>query len=226
MSTVAPQTAEAMAAHWNDRAWRFNRHPSHLREADEWTAVFAASLGGQARDVIDLGSGTGACALLCAELGHRVTALDGSSAMLSLARENATDRGLETVSFVNKTMDEADLPSRSADIVTMRNVLWTLEKPAAAVQLAWRLLRPGGSLLISDGIWFAHRTNDSAETFGGHLPYFNGVPEPDALRLLEVTGFSDINSWSHLFSSHPYGAVYDDPNRFIDFFVLTARKTG
>lgn len=220
---AAPDTAKAMSDHWNGRAHRFNAAASHKRHHDDWKGLFSAALGEDARNAVDLGCGTGACALLLAELGHRVTAVDGSEGMLSHARQDAEDRGLD-LTFVHSTMDDAAIPDASADIVTLRNVLWTLENPAGALSLAHRILRPGGKVLISDGLWFLHRRNDSAAEFGQELPFFNGLTDIDARALLHEAGFGEVQSWKHLFETHPYGAVYDDSSRMIDYFVLTATK--
>lgn len=48
-----------------------------------------------AKDVIDLGAGTGACAIIAASLGHRVRAFDGSPEMLAVARSAARSAGIE-----------------------------------------------------------------------------------------------------------------------------------
>ncbi|RVP47823.1 class I SAM-dependent methyltransferase [Sinorhizobium medicae] len=221
LERVAPTTAAAMADHWNLRAWKFDASASHRRDAQAWQAVFEAALGRAPLDLVDLGCGTGACALLAGSLGHRVTAVDGSAEMLSHARAAATEADL-SMNFIHATMDEAALPAASADVVTLRNVLWTLEKPSAALALARKILRPDGKLLVSDGLWFRHRANDSRDIFGAHLPFYNGLTEANARHLLDSTGFGGIESWRHLMPGHPYGVVYDDPETPIAFFILTA----
>jgi ubiquinone/menaquinone biosynthesis C-methylase UbiE len=223
MTKAAPTTAQAMSRHWNERADRFNGAASHVRHHDAWRHVFSTALGNRPLQVTDLGCGTGACALLLAELGHVVTAVDGSEGMLSHARQAAGLRRLD-VNFVHSTMDEAELSDASADVVTLRNVLWTLENPAGALALAHRILRPGGTLLVSDGMWFTHRENNSAAEFGKRLPFFNGLTDIDVRAMLHEEGFGRVVSWKHLFDGHPYGAVYDDSSRMIEYFVLTATK--
>jgi ubiquinone/menaquinone biosynthesis C-methylase UbiE len=220
---AAPTTANAMAEHWNGRAHRFNPAASHLRHRDQWRGVLAAALGTESKDAVDLGCGTGACAILLAELGHRVRGVDGSSAMLGFARAEAQERGLD-VSFIHSTMDDARLEDQSADVVTIRNVLWTLENPEGALSLARRILRPGGTLLVADGLWYLHRPNNSAAEFGVELPFFSGLAAADVGAMLERIGFEVSGSWADCFDSHPYGTVYDDTTRMIEFFVLTALK--
>lgn len=77
-SAVAPNTAKAMADHWNDRADRFQKSPSHPRLREVWDSVFTEALG-PGGVAIDLGCGPGACALAMAELGFQVLAADSST---------------------------------------------------------------------------------------------------------------------------------------------------
>jgi len=220
MSRVAPTTAQAMADHWSARAHRFDAAASHIRHPEEWKRVLKAALGEAPRDVIDLGAGTGACALIAAELGHRATAVDGSEGMLAYARESAARKGL-SIRFIHATMDDANLAEVSADVVTMRNVLWTLEHPKAALDLARRLLRPGRTLLISDGLWREPgNESEAVEMFGAPLPYYNGLTEEDGRKLLTEAGFVNIKPWHGHFAINPY-----DPSGQIPYFVLTGEAT-
>lgn len=143
--------------------------------------------------------------------------------MLSHGRTAAAEAGLE-IDFIHSAMDDAELPASSADIVTIRNVLWTLENPPAALVLARKILRPAGKLLLSDGLWYRHRLNNSRDIFGTNLPFYNGLTEAeaDARALIAGAGFGSIESWRHLMPGDPYGSVYDDPETPITFFVLTA----
>jgi ubiquinone/menaquinone biosynthesis C-methylase UbiE len=218
MEKIAPTTALRMAEHWTERAERFNGAASHIRHADQWRDLFRAALGEIPCDVLDLGTGTGACALALADLGHRVTAVDGSAGMLAFAREEARHRG-HAITFVEATMDDAILSEGAYDIVTIRNVLWTLEVPSAAIALAWRALRPGGVLLVSDGQWRTAGSPSDLPELYADLPFANGLTEQDALTLLYDGGFIDPHSWQAMFPSNPYEAMGDPA-----FFVLTASK--
>lgn len=218
--SVAPRTAAAMAAHWSARAGRFDAAASHNRHRDAWRGAFRAALGERPLRVVDLGCGTGACAVLLAGLGHRVTAADGSEGMLAQARAFAEAEGVE-VAFLARDMDRLDLPEGLAEAVTLRNVLWTLEEPQAALRLARRLLAPGGRILIADGLWRRSPDPSMAE-FSGRLPNSCGVTEAEARLWLETAGFRNLREWSGLFAEHPYGDLYDEPGSRIPFFLLTA----
>ncbi len=223
MGAVAPRTARAMAEHWTARADRFDGAASHLKAFDLWLELFRRILPSEPVDVLDLGTGTGACALLCASLGHHVTAVDGSSGMLDFARKQAQQRSLD-IHFVQNTMDEADLPDVSADVVTLRNVLWTLEEPQEALRLAHRVLRPGGMIVVSDGLWRCAE-NRSAETFGAELPFVNGLHEDDVRGMLTEAGFGQATAWQQFLPTDLYGPMYDPgATESIRFFVVSARK--
>lgn len=220
--SVAPRTAALMSAHWDSRAYRFEGAASHNRDRGAWREVLAAAVGQDVQRIVDMGCGTGACAVLLAGMGHHVIGVDGSSAMLAEARLAAAREGVH-VDFIHADMDHCGLTEGSAEVVTLRNVLWTLENPSEALFLAAQLLRPGGKIMISDGIW--RRAPDSEMgSLVGHLPNAHGVSEAEARDWLRRAGFGGIKAWQDRFLRHPYGGIYDEAETPIPFFVLTAIK--
>ncbi|MCJ2101014.1 class I SAM-dependent methyltransferase [Methylobacterium sp. E-046] len=195
-----------MTAYWDARAPHFDGVASHVRLQEVWREVLAAAFAVDTPcDVVDLGTGTGACAIIAAALGHRVRAFDGSTAMLAVARA-AAERAGHQVTFVQSRIADAPIAPASADIVTLRNVLWTLERPAEALEVARRALRLGGRVVVSDGLW-SHAPDDRSDytpDVAARLPLHAGLSEADARRLLHDTGFDGISSWQHLFRSEPY----------------------
>ncbi|WP_326751892.1 class I SAM-dependent methyltransferase [Streptomyces hirsutus] len=139
---------------WDARAADFDEEPDHglrdprVREA--WAGRLRSWLPERASDVLDLGCGTGSLSLLAAEQGHRVTGVDRSPVMVRLAREKLA--GHDAVFLVG---DAAAPPTgeRCHDVVLVRHVLWTLPDPGRALR-HWRgLLRPGGRLVLVEGVW-------------------------------------------------------------------------
>lgn len=212
---------EDVTDYWNRRAPLFDGAASHIRHETEWLKVLEAAFAADGvKDVIDLGSGTGASALAAAELGNRVTAVDGAANMLAHARRGAELRGL-TINFVASSIDDFAMAPESADIVTLRNVLWTLENPLSALTKARNLLRPDGRIVVSDGLWSvdpANRSTYSAD-LATRLPFHAGLTQADVEKLLIEAGFSDIHSWHHLFSASPYPGD-------VPFFVVSATIAG
>lgn len=171
------KAAEAQAQvsdYWTRRAPAFDGVASHVAQATIWHDVLAAAFeADEAKDVVDLGTGTGACALIAASLGHRMRACDGSEGMLAAARQAADASGLD-VTFEQALIEEAPFAPDTADIVTLRNVLWTLPVPMAALRKAHALLRPGGLALVSDGLWSV------AAQYRSTYP----IPSPTACRAM------------------------------------------
>ncbi|GAA2555062.1 MULTISPECIES: class I SAM-dependent methyltransferase [Streptomyces] len=139
---------------WDARAAAFDDEPDHgLRDPSvraAWAGRLRAWLPGRAGDVLDLGCGTGSLSLLAADQGHRVTGIDRSPAMVALAREKLAGR--DAVFLVG---DAATPPvgERRYDAVLVRHVLWALPGPGRVLR-HWRgLLRPGGRLVLVEGVW-------------------------------------------------------------------------
>src|SRR5205823_3950158 len=100
--------------------------------------------------VLDAGAGTGAMALLLAELSHDVTALDLSAEMLGRAAEKAEARGLSIRTVVAPATEP---PPGPFDAVVERHLLWTVPDPVAALS-AWRkVVAPGGRAVLFEGIF-------------------------------------------------------------------------
>lgn len=215
----AAEAQTEVSAYWTRRAPAFDGVASHVAQAALWRDVLASAIAAEeAKDVVDLGTGTGACALIAASLGHRVRACDGSEGMLAVARQAAAASGLD-VAFEQALIEEASFAPETADIVTLRNVLWTLPDPMAALRKARSILRPGGLILVSDGLWSvaAQYRSTYPDSLAASLPRHDGLTEEDARAMLSEAGFGAARSWQHLFPASPYPGD-------VPMFVLTAEK--
>ena len=139
--------------YWSDRAEGFDSDAGHkIAEGAEraaWRALVSRHLGAASgRRLLDLASGTGEVSLLCDELGFSVTGLDWSEPMLARARAKAHGTG---VSFLHADAERTMLPDESQHAIVTRHLVWTLVDPAAAFAEWFRILAPGGKLLIVDG---------------------------------------------------------------------------
>ncbi|MBY8343919.1 class I SAM-dependent methyltransferase [Streptomyces spinosirectus] len=139
---------------WDARAASFDDEPDHgLRDPQvrrAWAARLASWLPARASDVLDLGCGTGSLSLLAAEQGHRVTGVDASPAMVGRARAKLAGRD---AAFLVGDAAAPPVGEQRFDVVLVRHVLWALPDPGRALR-HWRgLLRPGGRLVLVEGVW-------------------------------------------------------------------------
>lgn len=161
---------------WDASAASFDDEPDHgLRDPEvrrAWAARLSSWLPARASDVLDLGCGTGSLSLLAAEQGHRVTGVDASPAMVERARAKLAGR--DAVFLIG---DAAAPPvgEQRFDVVLVRHVLWALPDPGRALR-HWRgLLRPGGRLVLVEGVWgTTHPVGIAADTLTALLAPLTG----------------------------------------------------
>lgn len=226
-------TAATIRNYWD---WRATSFDDSSAQQQSWWQVYAKALDTTSPlQILDIGAGTGFIAQGLAMGGHRVTAMDISPAMLNHAGAKASRAGL-AINFVAADADDPPFAPAGFDAIVCRNLLWTLPDPARALQRWHKLIKPGGRVIVSDGIWrraglqfFLARCGRNSTSLRFELAYlphrcqlpnFQGLGAVQAEEMLTGCGFTPPVRHEHHFRRHPYPAGYGH-----HFFVMSAIRS-
>ncbi len=164
--------------------------------------------------VIDLGSGAGFDAFLVAPIvgeNGKVIGVDLSDDMLKLARKNAVIGTYKNTEFVKGDIEDLPLDDQIADHVISNCVINLSNNKGAVYQEAYRILKPGGKISISDIILEKELPDFVKNSLAGHLACVSGAEKiEDYIGYVEAAGFKDIKIESK--SSFPLEFMLTDPN--------------
>ncbi len=111
--------------------------------------------------ILDAACGTGHTALALAHAGFRTTALDLTEPMLEQGRRLAAERSLD-VTFDRGDVENLPYESGSFDALSTRLAAHHFPNPTRAIAECLRVVRPGGTVWLSDVVSY---TDPTADTF-------------------------------------------------------------
>jgi SAM-dependent methyltransferase len=112
------------AGYWDRRAGWFARLNRGVDPATDRLVRLVADALGDAGDLLDVGAGSGRYALPLARVASRVTAVEPSAGMRAHMEEEARDGGLQNLTFVASTWEDALVEAH--DVVLCAHVLYPI----------------------------------------------------------------------------------------------------
>jgi arsenite methyltransferase len=146
--------------------------------------------------VVDLGSGAGFDCLLAARqvgVAGRVIGVDMTHEMLTKARNNATRVGAANVEFRLGEIEHLPIADNTADVILSNCVVNLVPDKAQVFREAFRVLKPGGRLAISDVVNTNTLPSDLAADRALICGCIVGAAAPSQIETwLAEAGFTDI----------------------------------
>ena len=150
----------------------------------------------QGETVLDLGSGAGMdCFLAAHQVGEsgRVIGIDMTPAMLQKANENKARLSLNSVEFREGNIENLPVDDNSVDIIMSNCVINLSPQKADVFAEAYRVLKPGGRLAISDIVTEGHFSEEHRANMEAWSACVSGaVPVGEYTGLMREAGFINI----------------------------------
>ena len=100
--------------------------------------------------IADLGAGEGMISQLLARRAQHVWCVDNSPRMIEFGTELARKNSLENVTYILGDIESVPLDANCVDVAILSQALHHAQHPQKAVEEAFRILAPGGQLIVLD----------------------------------------------------------------------------
>ncbi len=146
--------------------------------------------------VLDLGSGPGFdCFLAANRVGPdgRVIGVDMTAEMLARARENAKQGQYTNVEFRLGEIEHLPVADGSVDVIISNCVINLAPDKGQVFREAFRVLRPGGRLMISDTVMLQPLPEPVQRSVGAYVGCLAGaIDKQTYIDLVKAAGFGDV----------------------------------
>lgn len=148
LELILRKRADKVRAYFDELAGKFGRQYVPGRS---WKGLAEMLLKLMpAVEIADLGAGEGTFSQLLAQRAKRVIAVDNSEKMVQYGSELARKHGVKNLEYRVGDMEAPPIPDESVDIAFFSQALHHALHPQKAVDQAFRIVKPGGRIVILD----------------------------------------------------------------------------
>jgi ArsR family transcriptional regulator len=137
--------------------------------------------------IADLGAGEGLLSQLLANRAESVVCVDNSRKMVEFGSELAEKNGFTNLSYKLGDIEEVPLKDASVDLALLSQALHHAQHPQTAVAEAYRILKPGGQLIVLDLL--EHDFEKARELYAD---VWLGFSENTLYQYLKSAGFGQV----------------------------------
>ncbi len=163
--------------------------------------------------VLDLGSGAGFdCFLAASRVGKegKVIGVDMTPDMIDRARENARKGNYTNVEFRLGEIENMPAADNSVDVIIANCVINLAPDKSRVFREAFRVLKPGGRLMISDIALLKELPDPIRESIEAYIGCVAGASKKDEyLKTIKNAGFKDVQVLEE--TSFPVEFLFNDP---------------
>ena len=146
--------------------------------------------------IVDLGSGAGFdCFLAANKVGNtgKVIVVDMTPQMIDTARENAYKGNYENVEFRLGEIENLPVADNTADLIISNCVINLSPNKDKVFQEAYRILKPGGKLMVSDIVLTEELPEDIKNSMDSYVGCVSGaILKDEYINKIESAGFRDV----------------------------------
>ena len=163
--------------------------------------------------VLDLGSGGGFdCFLASEKVGAKgkVIGVDMTAEMLDKSRENARNGGYKNVEFRLGEIENLPVADNSMDVIISNCVINLSNNKKRVFEEAFRVLKPGGRLMVSDIVVLKDLPDFIRESIDAYIGCVAGAMQKDEyLKAIRAPGFEKVKVMRE--DKYPLDDFIDDP---------------
>jgi arsenite methyltransferase len=175
--------------------------------------------------VLDLGSGAGLdCFFAAKKVGEtgRVIGVDMTPEMIERARSSAKRLNIQNVEFRQGYLEDLPVESNTVDVIISNCVINLSPDKSKVFSEAFRVLRPGGKLAVSDIVTDGPLPESIKQSLSAWAGCVAGAIEAeDYIGMMKAVGFADVTVTPVFFDKEDVDSALNELNNTIELKTIS-----